>query len=161
MPLTKIFISDHLSKWILGVLLLVSAVGGSTIYHDYGISSDEAVERNNGIITLRYVGDRLAIGRIQQDQIIQQNAYLPKLQEYFDRDYPVAFNLPAVALERLLGIGNDGDERKIYFFRHLLTFLVNLLGVVAVYNLAKRRFSDWRIGLLAATFLVLSPRFFA
>ena len=37
----------------------------------------------------------------------------------------------------------------------------NVLAIVMVYNLAKRRFSDWRIGLLAATFLVLSPRFFA
>jgi len=33
--------------------------------------------------------------------------------------------------------------------------------VYAVYRLAARRFDDWRIGLLAALFLALSPRFFA
>ena len=154
MTLTRLRFSKHLSKWMAGLLLLVSIAGGAMLYQDYGISSDEAVERNNGIITLRYVGDRLAIARIQQDQIIQQNAYLPKLQEYFDRDYPVAFNLPAVALERLLGIGNDGDERSIYLFRHLLTFLVfyvavyffstsadqrRILGAINVFTLLKSK----------------------
>src|SRR5262249_60869373 len=44
---------------------------------------------------------------------------------------------------------------------HLLTFLVALAGIYAVQRMAERRFSDWRIGLLAALFLVLTPRLFA
>ena len=46
-------------------------------------------------------------------------------------------------------------------FRHLLTFLVALAGIYAVQKMADRRFSDWRIGLLAALFLILTPRLFA
>jgi 4-amino-4-deoxy-L-arabinose transferase-like glycosyltransferase len=39
--------------------------------------------------------------------------------------------------------------------------LVSLGGLFAVYRLATRRFEDWRVGLLAAAFLVLTPRMFA
>ncbi len=46
-------------------------------------------------------------------------------------------------------------------FRHLLGYLVFLVGVYALYRLAERRFGDWRVGLFAASLLVLSPRFFA
>ena len=147
-------------KIVLPLVIIYLLIGGA-IFWTYGSTGDEPIERNNGIVSLRYVAEQFSISAFLNDPALKITIDAPKLNTYRDRDYPVAFNLPAVALERLLGIGNDGDERKIYFFRHLLTFLVNLLGVVAVYNLAKRRFSDWRIGLLAATFLVLSPRFFA
>ena len=54
-----------------------------------------------------------------------------------------------------------GDKKNVFMFRHLLTFLVALAGIYAVQRMAERRFSDWRIGLLAALFLVLTPRLFA
>jgi len=82
----------------------------------------------------------------------------PPLATYQDRDYGVAFEAPAFALEHLFRVR---DSRDVYMFRHLLTFLVSFGGVCAVYRLAHRRFSDWRIGLLSALFLVLTPRFFA
>ena len=53
------------------------------------------------------------------------------------------------------------DEREIYFLRHLLNFLVAWAGAIAVWLLALRRFGDWRPALLAAAFLVFSPRLFA
>ena len=61
-------------------------------------------------------------------------------------------------MELLLGLT---DSRDVYLMRHLLTYLVFLGGVFAVYRMATRRFDDWRLGLCAATMLVLSPRFFA
>jgi hypothetical protein len=82
----------------------------------------------------------------------------PALAQYEDRDYGVAFEAPAFALEHLFQLK---DSRDIFMFRHLLTFLVFFCGVCAVYSLARRRFLDWRIGLLSALFLVLTPRFFA
>src|SRR5262249_45590976 len=64
----------------------------------------------------------------------------------------------AVALKVMLGIR---DVKNVFMFRHLLTFLVAFAGIYAVHKMAERRFSDWRIGLLAALFLVLTPRLFA
>nr|WP_262904730.1 glycosyltransferase family 39 protein [Hymenobacter lucidus] len=45
--------------------------------------------------------------------------------------------------------------------RHLATFFTVLVGVYGFYRLAARRFGSWRLGLLGAALLVLSPRLFA
>ena len=46
-------------------------------------------------------------------------------------------------------------------FDIFLRFLFFFGGIFAVFRLSERRFLDWRLGLLASLFLVLSPRFFA
>src|SRR5262249_42088555 len=135
------------------LFFLVLLAVGLGIYRDYGISLDEPRSRINGMVTLKYVADRFA------PSLLTGPAWnLPPLKEYFDRDFGVAFEAPAVALEVILGIK---DKKEVFTFRHLLTFLVALAGIFAVQRMADRRFSDWWIGLLAALFLVLTPRLFA
>jgi hypothetical protein len=107
------------------------------------------------MVTLKYIVQFVAPSMLEKDFILNQ--YQP-LGEYFDRDYGVAFETPVSLVERLLHIDDEGDQM---YYRHLMTFLVCFGGVIAVYQLAVRRFRDWRIGLLAALFLVLSPRLFA
>ncbi|WP_324674768.1 glycosyltransferase family 39 protein [Hymenobacter sp. GOD-10R] len=128
---------------------------GLFIYRDYGISLDESISRENGMITLKHLVQYVAPGMLEQDFILNQ--YMP-LEQYNDRDYGIAFETPISLIERLLHIDDEGDQ---IYFRHLMTFLVCFGGVIAVYQLAARRFRDWRVGLLAALFLVLSPRLFA
>lgn len=130
---------------------------GFALHKDFGVPSDEPVERMNGIVSLNYVADFFGVKSLQASESLAVYRHL-SLNTYFDRDYPVLFNLPAALLERLFHIN---DEQKIYFFRHILNYLVCLLGVYAVFRLAERRFADWRYGMLAATMFVLSPRFFA
>ena len=129
---------------------------GLTTYKDYGVGIDEPVERMNGAVSLNYVADVFNISALKKNSNLSVFREF-ELSTYKDRDYPVAFNLPAVFLEQLLGIE---DQQKIYFFRHLLNYITCLLGVYALFRLAQRRYQDWRIGLLAATFFILSPRFF-
>ena len=135
------------------VFFLVLLAVGLGVYRDYGISFDETAQRRIGAVTLKYVAERFA-----PSLLTGAASGLESLNEYFDREYGVAFEAPAVALEVMLGIG---DKKNVFMFRHLLTFLVALAGIYAVQRMAGRRFSDWRIGLLAALFLVLSPRLFA
>jgi hypothetical protein len=132
--------------------LALLAVGLST-YRDYGISWDEPFSRQYGAVTLGYVAEQFA-----PSLLTRAPSDLPSLYTYGDRDHGVLFDAPAVALEVMLGIG---DVKNVYLFRHLLTFLVALAGIYAVQRMADRRFLDWRIGLLAALFLVLTPRLFA
>jgi Protein of unknown function (DUF3108) len=141
----------HISVWLFFLLLLLL---GISRYRDYGISWDETKQRLTGAVTLKYLAESFHVpaSRVHWDE------RLPSLAKYQDRDYGVAFEAPAFALEQLLRLK---DLRDVYMFRHLLTFLVFLGGVFAVYRLSLRRFSDWRIGLLSALFLVLTPRFFA
>ncbi|MBU3624587.1 hypothetical protein, partial [Polynucleobacter sp. AP-Latsch-80-C2] len=74
-----------------------------------------------------------------------------------DRDYGVVFELPAEFLIKVLNL----HDANAYFFRHLLTFLIFYAAVYFFYKLVKLRYQDWRIGLLGAVFLVLSPRIFS
>ncbi len=129
---------------------------GIFIFPDYGVSWDESTSRTNGMVSLKHAL-KLTGSEFLKDDAVLQEFKIP-LDAYSDRDYGVAFEIPLAAAERLLELN---DSRSQYLFRHLATYLIFVLGVFAVYHLAKRRFSDWRWGLFAAVLLVLSPRFFA
>jgi len=156
---TPINILNNCKKHAVLVLLMVLLVGlGVRIYQDYNISSDEQVERTNGIVSLTYLADKFSITRLQHDPVIASYRHIPPLQVYMDRDYPVGFNLPMAMIERALGMT---DDRDVFFMRHLFTHLIFLCGVIAIYTLAARRFGSWQMGVFAAGCLILSPRFFA
>lgn len=132
---------------------LVAVLIGIFLYKDFGISWDEPISRNNGAVSVKYALEKFAPGLLFKDA-----HFIPNLKEYKDRDYGVAFEAPIFIIEKSLGLTQAKD---IYQFRHIATYLTFVFGVLALYLLATRRFSDWRIGLLAATFLMCSPRFFA
>src|SRR5262245_60691929 len=143
-------------------LCLAALLGlGLTICRDYGISFDEGYQRDAGQVSLAYVLAMLPKGwqeALISSATVERLRSLPPLHEYLERDHGVVFELPAVLAEYIFGIQ---DEGAVYLYRHLLTFLVCSGGVVAVYHLATRRFRDWRLGLLGALMLVVSPRLFA
>jgi len=140
--------------WVSLFFLSYLAVG-LYAYQDYGVSWDEPISRNNGMVSLKYLGEHVAPDLISKDKTFEP---YPPLAEYRDKDYGVAFELPAVLLEKFFGLG---DTRDIYQFRHLITFLVCLLDAFAFFQLGERRFKNWSLGLLGALMLILSPRLFA
>lgn len=150
------------SKWqrpVVWGFFVVLLLLGVWLVRDYGISADEDTSRQNGMISLKYVLQRFAPHILEKPA--QASAFAPykvPLAEYIDRDYGVLFELPVSVVERTLGLENP---REIYWLRHLCTFLVSWSGVLAVYQLGRRRFADWRWGLFGAVLLVLSPRLFA
>jgi hypothetical protein len=146
--------NKHIKCVAISLFFLTLLTLGLNSYRDYGISWDEPSQRLAGAVTVNYVAERFNAPAFMASW--KEN--FPPLDKYADRDYGVAFEAPAFALEKLFKLK---DSRDIYMFRHLLTFLVFFGGVYAVYRLAYRRFLDWRIGLLSALFLVLTPRFFA
>jgi hypothetical protein len=143
-------------RLVVGAFFVLLLGIGLLIVRDYGVSIDEPQSRNTGLISLKYIGEHYFPGYIKSHEVFGPIG--PPLHQFSDRDYGVAFELPLAWLELLLHIKG---ERNIFFFRHLCTFLVCFGGVIAVYQLARRRFADWRLGLLGALLLVLSPRLFA
>ena len=139
----------------LCVLLLFAALLllGVVIHRDYGFSFDEGAQRIIGAVTIRHLVEQFAPSRLTPAL-----AALPPLDLFRDKDYGIAFEVPAVILEAVLGLT---DKRDVFFLRHLLTFLVSLGGAFAVYSLAHRRFASRGLGALAVVFLILSPRLFA
>lgn len=128
------------------------AILGVFLVDDYGISWDEGQQRLIGYVAYNYVTQTLFPAWIEPLYGI------PALMEFRDRDYGVVFELPAVALERWLGLG---DTRAVFLLRHYLNYLVFLGGVAAMFWMGRQRYNSVLAGLLAATLLLLSPRFFA
>jgi hypothetical protein len=144
-----------LKNLFFSAFVLVLLIIGILIHKDYGISWDEPQQRLIGFINFNYVSDYL---KLNLENPPNSPPDIEKLENFKDRDYGVIFELPAVLLEHIFTFK---DIQEVYFARHLLTFLVFIGGVIAVYQMAARRFSDWRMGVIAAVLIILSPRIFA
>lgn len=138
-------------RWIVIGCFVIYAVIGIFAYNDYGISFDEPLQRQQGIISANYV----------MEKISPQNA-LPgviPLQSFANRNYGVLFDMPAYFLEVWLNL--DANSPSVYYLRHVMTFALFFIAVTYLYRLIAAHFKDWRLGLLGSAFLVLSPRIFA
>ena len=122
---------------------------GLYVLDDYGISMDEALQRDHGRVALTYWFDKLnwvPYGFQRLDQAMPA--------------YGMFFQFLAGPLELLFGVQDDMYD---YFrLRHLLQFLLFFLAVASFYRLLRYR---WRVQryypLLGALVLVASPRIFA
>ncbi len=123
-------------SFFIGIFLL-----GLFTYRDYGLSWDEPISHINGRVTLAYLSEG--------DQF---------LWEYSERLYGVVVELPFALAERLLSLETS---QSLFFFRHLGTFMLFIVGVFFFYLLCLKRFKSKSLALLGSTFLVLSPRIFA
>ena len=140
--------------WV-GIFFFILLLVGLVLYKDYGVSADEMTQRTIGLTSLAYLANLFNIRFLLGDaQPLADPSSVFLAQR--DRDYGVAFELPAEFLIKVLGL----QDANAYFFRHLLTFLVFYAAIFFFYKLVKLRYQDWRIGLLGATFLILSPRIF-
>ncbi|RFP65655.1 hypothetical protein D0N36_08160 [Hymenobacter lapidiphilus] len=154
MPLPASSSSTVWQRWaervFFGLLLLL----GLLVHGDYGVSTDEPAHHLNGLVNVKYVAELVAPELARRQA---QYAHIPALATHPDRDHGVLFEIP----DSLLGLLAQGDSAAYYRLRHLLIFLVFMVGVWALYRLATHYTRDWRWGLAAAGALVLSPRLFA
>ena len=123
---------------------------GLMIYGDYGMSWDEELQRRHGLVSAKYVDDR-----VDDTKEVYTWQDLPTYEHRF---YGVWFSLPAVWLEKALGLESF---RAQFRMRHLLVFLIFWLSALLFYRLLKERFGHWGWALLGAAMLVLCPRIFA
>ena len=132
---------DFLARHSSIIALAVFAVVGVAVLDDYGVAIDELPSRINGIASFDYIlGDEDA------------------LQNDVNRFYGVAFEVPLIAIERLLRLE---DSRAAYLSRHLLTHLLFLAGGFFAWLLAYRLFGSRLIALFAMLLFLLHPRIYA
>ncbi len=149
-----LFKSQYRSLIVMLYFLIILALGMTTFTH-YGMSADELISRANGGMSLSYIAEKFNITWLKNDPVL--STFDIPLNEYYDRDYGVAFDLPAFFIERLFSLD---DSRQQYLLRHAFTFIVFWIGLIAVYHTAKLRFDHWGIALLASTLLLTSPRLY-
>lgn len=136
---------------VIPVLFFLSYLAlGLSIYNDYGISWDEELQRQHGLVSAQFVKEKL--------NLPGEDITWRKLRGYEYPYHGVLFTLPAYGLERWLGLESFREQ---YLLRHLMVFLLFWSSTVVFFFIARRRLGDWRWALLATTFLIISPRIFA
>jgi len=155
---------------VLSSALFIFLSLGTYLHKDYGNSMDESNNRMRGIATLKYIGKLVNIEKFQDVSKLTKNrdfgfVGLPDLEDYpkvmpGEAEHGVLFELFGAFFEKVFDIGYGENEEKIYKFRHLLNFFVFVLGLTAVFYMAERRFSDWRLGLVTVAIVISSPRIF-
>lgn len=140
-------------RWLPWLLFSVYFGVGVSVFKDYGISFDEPINRVNGIVSMQYVGEKLGVLPPADD--------IPKLHQYYDRDYSVIFEIPLLVAEKVFRLNSDEKSHLLYPMRHLLTFLTFFMSVVFFYLTALYALKKQWIALLGSLFLILSPRIFA
>jgi hypothetical protein len=150
----------HVEKLLPYIFFTTTLMIGALIFKDYGVGIDEYINRDNGIVSLNYILSLLerylSITIWALDP--QLNSNLPDLSTYKDRDYGVAFDLPAIIIERILSLNSSREQ---YLLRHLLTYFTFWISTIYFYNLINNQFKSKAIALLAVLMLYLSPRIFA
>ena len=132
------FLADRGGLLVCILFLLVGLAAAG----DYGINYDEWPQRRIARANLDYIlghSDRIATDLYQ------------------DRVYSVAFELPLLLVERLLGLE---DYSQIHRLRLTLTHLFFIVGACFGYRLAYRLFGSRPLAILALLFLLLHPRLY-
>ena len=129
---------------VVSLFFCTYLVIGWLIYKDYGVSADELIDYRRGQVNYaRMMGGSLAEFKNQCSQSLTM-CY-----------YPPSFSM------LLYVIAPTGDSQTIYLRRHLFTFAFFAFSVFIFFLIGKKIFKDWKIGLLGALFLIISPRIFA
>jgi hypothetical protein len=125
------------------VFFILLFVVGCFVFSDYGISTDEEVQRG-------------LIGEINYNFIKTGNS--AELLEDSGKYHGPAFELVLYAAERVFNIT---EVRNIYLLRHALTFLIFFISSIFFYFLCLKIFKHHAAALFGVVVLVVSPRIFA
>jgi hypothetical protein len=128
---------------------------GLSIYKDYGVSWDEPVQRDIGIVSAKYVTS-IFIPSYNPPEYTR----VPSLRECPDCKYGAIFDLFMYVGDVVLGYSDNMPE-QCFYFRHLCTFLLFFVSTIFFFLIINNRFNNWAIGLTGTLFLILSPRIFA
>lgn len=129
----KDFLKKNIGFLLFAGLLLV----GFNSFKSYGISWDEADERNLGNTTYNYLFHG-------QDSI----------KYCSNKIYGVAFELPLTVIEKAL---NLQDIRNVYLMRHLMTHLFFLLGAIAFFLLIDYLYHNKLLATIGFLLLTINP----
>ena len=138
------FLAAHSGLMVCGLFLLV----GLALVGDYGIGADQQTQRRIATANMDYI-----LGRA--DGILVSNGREGLVPS--DRFYGVAFELPLLLAERLLG------REDLYYVNRLrltLTHLFFIIGGYFCYRLAYRLFASRLLAVLALLLFLLHPRIY-
>ena len=93
---------------IPSILILI----GLAVYRDYGVSLDEEISRNNGLVSIKYICDLLFPVYADNLELIKN---VPELKDYgFDKIYGPLFDILLIVIIEILLEIKDSNYTTIY-----------------------------------------------
>lgn len=157
--------SDHMKDYVtrkkalsifVFIFFLSLFILGCMVFEDYGMSSDERIERQTGLVNLKYIGSLFSDSIVKE---LDPNHKIPKISSYEDRYYGVVLQIPLILIEPV--IKKYFSPPAIWKFRHLMTFIYFFVGVLLFYKFTSSFFESRLYGILGVFCIFLTPRFFA
>ena len=108
-------------KIIILFFFIIYFIIGNVVVNDYGIPFDEDYQRIIAQNRLDYIANFFS------NIFLQSSDALKNKVEIMWPEYGVAFELPALWLEKVVGFS---DTRSQSFFKHYLIFLVSFIGSI-------------------------------
>ena len=108
-------------------LPLILILIGFVIYRDYGISLDEEISRNNGLVSIKYICDFLLPQYTCNFESIKN---VSNLKDYSDRQYGVFFEILLIGIIEILLEIKDFSE--IFYYRHLANHYLFLILIFLI-----------------------------
>ena len=133
---------QHCGAITIALFLIV----GIIVLDDYGMTVDENDQR-----WIANANIELIMGR--------EAGHL--VNNVHERIYGVAFELPLVLAERVLGIKYENSRRNVHLSRHIITHIFFLAGGFFCYLLTYRMFNSRILALIAMLLFLLHPRMYA
>ncbi len=153
-PLTYLK-NDRARKIILLIIYATFFVWGICVYKDYGISTDEKVQRDHGLVNFKYVYE-LINGEENTPEYLKD---YEKLGDYGGRYYGVGIKIPLILTEYLNGF--QMTNQQIYYMNHLYTFLLFFAASVFVYKIGRKLGLGYKYSVLLVLLFIICPRILA
>lgn len=142
---------DQIGRWLVPLFFLAWLGLGLMIFDDYGVTFDDAIQRQHGLISADYLNTYF-------DWYIGNNEPDYDLMDYEHRYYGTLFSMVGYWLECVFDLETF---REFHLVRHLLVFLLFWLASVVFYRMLWRQYRSWAWALLGTVFLIACPRIFA
>ncbi|HOR55515.1 MAG TPA: hypothetical protein PLU92_02760, partial [Flexilinea sp.] len=106
--------SDKILKEITVLIFIILLGTGLFIFDDYGVTVDEPIERQTGLVNLKFI-----LQNLFQKPLPNELSTMPDLQNYKDKYYGVFLQFPTILFEYFTNFRYDISS--IFKLRHLWT----------------------------------------
>ena len=115
--MNKIIKKNHITL-ITFILPLILILIGFLLHKDYGISLDEEITRNNGLVSIKYIADLFFPQYASNFELIQN---IPELKNYSDKQYGTFFEILVIFCLRVFRrkINKIAKKGKVFNFKQL------------------------------------------
>lgn len=149
-----VFRGDKLAHLAATVFFILYLIIGLAVVRDYGISTDEEIQRVHSLVNYKYIKEKVFQEEISEGYL----SLFQDLDEYSHKYYGVALQIPLVFIEDIFDFSMT--SRQIFLMRHVFNFGICFLGYICFYFALKEILKNNWLALLGVILIALYPRFY-